>query len=288
MVARVGWGRRVSHTPRKRMYLELTVALAQVEDLRMRRPMIVSSAQLGVRLRERLQNTDDRSGGPAAVLTGITGFDNLADGLPRGAVTLLTAERRHDLLSFVYTVIGNVAVSAGQYAVLVSTQSAERYTSARLVSVVGGLGLARLRRGYLKANQLPILTEAAARLAAANLLVQYAPEDDGRVALRAARSHLRRRPVDFVAIDCLSLSPAIVTDQLPRLRAAAIRRGAAVLVAGLSSPPREIGSWFDTVVEYRRRYPSPDVELAVQKNRYGPTGAAYARADDECGRLTDP
>ena len=221
--------------------------------------------------------------------SGLDALDDLAGGLRPGTVTLLSGGEGVGKTALALAYVRHAALVDGVATAIFSPAVTREHLILRLIAAEARIPLDQFRKHGLDATQREAALEAWGRVSRSPMFIDDSVVDDVRELCRGLWALTRRGKVDFVVVD--SLGEGRARGWLGRsTRAAKLLTGVAqelgVAVLALSRPPagNDRASWeqhADRVMELKPTSRANEVEVVVQRNRFGPTGRAILHFNAE-------
>ncbi|MEK0448572.1 MAG: Replicative helicase [Verrucomicrobiota bacterium] len=185
-----------------------------------------------------IQKLYDNRGKIMGLETGFKVFDQMSDGLHGAEMFVIAARPSMGKTAFAMNIAEHIAVNLGHAVAVFSLEMSSQQLVQRLLCSLARVNMGSIRNGFLSERDFPALTAAAAKLAAAKILI----DDTSGLSILELRAKARRMKaqhnIQAIFIDYLQLlrSPSKRAQDNRQLEIAEISSGLKALAKELDIP----------------------------------------------------
>ena len=185
-----------------------------------------------------IQKLYDNRGKIMGLETGFKAFDQMSDGLHGAEMFVVAARPSMGKTAFAMNIAEHIAVNLGHAVAVFSLEMSSQQLVQRLLCSLARVNMGSIRNGFLSERDFPALTAAAAKLAAAKILI----DDTSGLSILELRAKARRMKaqhnIQAIFIDYLQLlrSPSKRAQDNRQLEIAEISSGLKALAKELDIP----------------------------------------------------
>ncbi len=170
------------------------------------------------------------------ILTGLTKVDSVTTGFQKSDLVIIAGRPAMGKTSFALNILINACVKKGKRGLMFSVEMSEEQLVQRLISIISGINLYKIRTGKLNESDLARFQRAVNRLYNANILI----DDNPNLTILELRSKARRehkkQKLDFILVDYLQLVYSSYKGESRNLEVADITRQLKGLAKELDVP----------------------------------------------------
>jgi|SRR5208283_1635432 len=221
--------------------------------------------------------------------SGLDALDHLAGGLRPGTITLLSGEAGVGKTALALAYVRHAALVDGVATAIFSPVVTREHLLLRLIAAEARIPLQQFTKHGLDAVQREAALEAWGRVNRSPMFIDDSLVDDVRELYRSLRALTRRSRVEFVVVDSLHGGRprgwfGRSTRAAELLAEVAQDFGVAILVLSKAPAADDHASWeqhADRIMVLRPTSRASEVEVLVQRNRFGSTGRVTLRLNTE-------